>query len=582
MKITKNAIEFHVDTVDDLANLSGEDKQVCIVSDEDRGGVFIYNSSKSNDNDGGIVFNGWVRKYEGPVNVKWFGASETETAENNVRYIQAAINTGKNVNFENVIYKVTGSEDIFSVLGLKNITFNGNGCTFLFEDDTSAPLCNLFKISNSSFISFKKMNIKSNFISYPWVSMPEDITAFKIHNANSDLSFEEIYGENLSALFKVTTDDKSLYQTYNISFNMIRAFSVYYGFNFQNTGSNVIGRNIACVNTGRVYFPYGVSKHDMNIRSQHGGPFSDCLIKVYDETTEDIKLKYSSTKRVSGNRVQNVGEALVCVEIQSDVSLTMKNIDIDLDVYADADDPIYRPRSAFAMKKWTSAGEVDTSTLQHYIIGLSISGVLRYCTQFLASPIEITPSAYGNWSESHFYNFNVSNLTIPDIGSNNTAINIDNLNYPSIFPLRIINSYISGTVDMTNVDVSNSQIAGVQYSSYNSKSKITVGQNSLLFPSTAIQSLNPNALDDYREGTFTPYIYGTSTAGEGTYADVHGTYTKVGNRVSFTIYLSWTDHTGTGDMHIGGLPFTSKKKKKIIITEAPLIFQLTYRMIFPS
>jgi hypothetical protein len=73
MKITKNAIEFHVDTVDDLANLSGEDKQVCIVSDEDRGGVFIYNSSKSSDNDGGTVFNGWVRKYEGPVNVKWFG-----------------------------------------------------------------------------------------------------------------------------------------------------------------------------------------------------------------------------------------------------------------------------------------------------------------------------------------------------------------------------------------------------------------------------------------------------------------------------------------------------------------------------
>jgi hypothetical protein len=76
MKITKNAIEFHVDTVDDLANLSGEDKQVCIVSDEDRGGVFVYNSSKSSENDGGIVFNGWVRKYEGPVNVKWFATMD--------------------------------------------------------------------------------------------------------------------------------------------------------------------------------------------------------------------------------------------------------------------------------------------------------------------------------------------------------------------------------------------------------------------------------------------------------------------------------------------------------------------------
>jgi hypothetical protein len=82
MKITKNAIEFHVDTVDDLANLPGEDKQVCIVSDEDRGGVFVYNSSKSSENDGGIVFNGWVRKYEGPVNVKWFGAKGDGVTDN--------------------------------------------------------------------------------------------------------------------------------------------------------------------------------------------------------------------------------------------------------------------------------------------------------------------------------------------------------------------------------------------------------------------------------------------------------------------------------------------------------------------
>jgi hypothetical protein len=67
-----------------------------------------------------------------------------------------------------------------------------------------------------------------------------------------------------------------------------------------------------------------------------------------------------------------------------------------------------------------------------------------------------------------------------------------------------------------------------------------------------------NALDDYEEGTFTPTIVGTSTAGTATYAanGQVGRYTKIGNRVFFDLYLSWTAHTGTGDLQINGLPLT--------------------------
>jgi hypothetical protein len=67
-----------------------------------------------------------------------------------------------------------------------------------------------------------------------------------------------------------------------------------------------------------------------------------------------------------------------------------------------------------------------------------------------------------------------------------------------------------------------------------------------------------NALDDYEEGTFTPSIVGTSTAGTATYVANGrvGRYTKIGNRVFFDLYLSWTAHTGTGNLEINGLPFT--------------------------
>ena len=81
--------------------------------------------------------------------------------------------------------------------------------------------------------------------------------------------------------------------------------------------------------------------------------------------------------------------------------------------------------------------------------------------------------------------------------------------------------------------------------------------NGITFPATQSASSDANTLDDYEEGTWTPVIIGSSTAGTGTYSVQNGRYTKIGNRVYFGVYCSWSAHTGTGDMTMGGLPFTS-------------------------
>ena len=66
-----------------------------------------------------------------------------------------------------------------------------------------------------------------------------------------------------------------------------------------------------------------------------------------------------------------------------------------------------------------------------------------------------------------------------------------------------------------------------------------------------------NALDDYEEGTFTPTIEGSSTAGTATYSDQVGKYTKIGNIVTIQIQLGYSGGTGSGTaMYIKGLPFT--------------------------
>jgi hypothetical protein len=67
-----------------------------------------------------------------------------------------------------------------------------------------------------------------------------------------------------------------------------------------------------------------------------------------------------------------------------------------------------------------------------------------------------------------------------------------------------------------------------------------------------------NTLDDYEEGTWTPFFGGSS--GDPTvssYATANGKYTKIGNKVyaNFVCIASGTPSGGSGDLLIAGLPF---------------------------
>lgn len=61
-----------------------------------------------------------------------------------------------------------------------------------------------------------------------------------------------------------------------------------------------------------------------------------------------------------------------------------------------------------------------------------------------------------------------------------------------------------------------------------------------------------------KDGTFTPIVQGTTTAGSGTYTGQTGTYQIDGKWVLFDIAVSWTAHTGTGNIIVTGLPFTNQ------------------------
>ena len=84
--------------------------------------------------------------------------------------------------------------------------------------------------------------------------------------------------------------------------------------------------------------------------------------------------------------------------------------------------------------------------------------------------------------------------------------------------------------------------------------------NGVKFPATQVPSSDPNTLDDYEEGTWTPTLYASSVAGNHTYSVRYGSYVKIGKMVYIKakIVLSELDSSWNGGVSISGLPFVAQ------------------------
>ena len=86
-----------------------------------------------------------------------------------------------------------------------------------------------------------------------------------------------------------------------------------------------------------------------------------------------------------------------------------------------------------------------------------------------------------------------------------------------------------------------------------------------------------NKLDDYEEGTWTPEIEGTTTAGTYNYGQRDGYYTKVGNLVTIIGTIQGSGGTGAGNLLLVNLPFTMKQ-----VHTGHGSFQVNSNCTFPS
>ena len=84
----------------------------------------------------------------------------------------------------------------------------------------------------------------------------------------------------------------------------------------------------------------------------------------------------------------------------------------------------------------------------------------------------------------------------------------------------------------------------------------TAGKGIDFSANTAAAGMTSELLSWYEEGTWTPTVIGTTTAGTATYSTQLGTYTRIGRMVYFQLELNWNSGTGAGQLRLSGLPFT--------------------------
>ncbi len=134
--------------------------------------------------------------------------------------------------------------------------------------------------------------------------------------------------------------------------------------------------------------------------------------------------------------------------------------------------------------------------------------------------------------------------------------------YGSAFQIQFANSDDNKGFGY-NINTSGGYETYVKDSSANWQKAVTITQDRYFRLATKGIQFNgdtaeANSLDDYEEGTWTPVLRGSSTAGTFTYNFRSGSYTKIGN----TVFVRWgfkllTASGAAGTVQISGLPFTS-------------------------
>lgn len=322
---------------------------------------------------------------------------------------------------------VTGGFSSAVLLDFTNcvgLNIEGNGSTILTGADTAVRYGIL--LNSVSNVSIKNLVFQSQLAS---LSSSQGMAWIVANYGANKITLENLsftYGQTgFQVQGQYASGGTDSNRARNISALNLYFFSVYYPLSFQGAGDNFFGRGIVTRNCGRSYFPINVKNHDIYIDSQQGGPFSDCLLKVYCDPTlsynrlENIKLNYSSTGRYAGSGNQSSNEAMIAIDLQQNTATStagfVGNVEITYSVEADSSN---KNQSFFIVRKYNFAGSADSTPRGHQLFNVNLQGSGLSAQNLLSDYINIFNRTGDDWTGDFAQHFDVSKFTLT--GSNPT------------------------------------------------------------------------------------------------------------------------------------------------------------------
>jgi hypothetical protein len=263
----------------------------------------------------------------------------------------------------------------------------------------------------------------------------------------------------------------------NLRINNASSYSCYYPLCFQGAGDNVHA-NIDSRKAGRTYFAYNCRNHDVRIRSEYGGRFSDVLLKVYagagfNPSLENIKVHYSTPGRFAGVGDQLLDDAMVGFDFQllddaNPVAARMQNIEINFDADCLAAD---KWQSALAIRKYTAAGAQDTTARGHQFINLRVRGVIRNAQYMLADVIRLFTRGADNWAGEYAAGIELDGLNIATTADKvAVAVNADPVGVGASLSIR--NTVSAGQITFVNTAGKEISVERSTFANFNARTRI--------------------------------------------------------------------------------------------------------------
>jgi len=203
------------------------------LKDIKRGGIFIYDSSKSKINNGGTIFNGWVRQYDGALNAHWFGAIGDGVADDTEALQKAIFHAtgwnGNGYNLDNSVakilyiprgtYRITNS---LKIVQMQSIIGEGYGSG---HSKSTEILCDFTDFNPPS------NNYSNTYEGHPSITLDKKPMLYNVKMANYikiqgirfNANFKDVYGIHLNDMYYSKLDTISIINCINSGLTLITA-----------------------------------------------------------------------------------------------------------------------------------------------------------------------------------------------------------------------------------------------------------------------------------------------------------------------------------------------------------------------